>query len=51
MDVSIFPTAVTDFFYTSLQKIKTERMAQDHKVQLHRAIYDLLILQKLLYTL
>ncbi|KAB5523791.1 hypothetical protein PHYPO_G00156480 [Pangasianodon hypophthalmus] len=31
MDVSIFPTAVTDFFYTFLQKIKSKRVAQDHK--------------------
>ncbi|KAG7316188.1 hypothetical protein KOW79_021054 [Hemibagrus wyckioides] len=31
MDISIFPAAVTDFFYTSLQKIKSERLAQDHK--------------------
>ncbi|MCJ8748301.1 hypothetical protein PDJAM_G00163220 [Pangasius djambal] len=31
MDVSIFPTSVTDFFYTFLQKIKSERVAQDHE--------------------
>ncbi|XP_034156300.2 cytochrome P450 3A27 isoform X6 [Pangasianodon hypophthalmus] len=31
MNVSIFPTSVTDFFYASLQKIKSERVAKDHK--------------------
>ncbi|MCJ8748302.1 hypothetical protein PDJAM_G00163230 [Pangasius djambal] len=31
MNISIFPTSVTDFFYASLQKIKSERVAQDHK--------------------
>ncbi|KAF5889818.1 cytochrome P450 3A30-like [Clarias magur] len=31
MDFSFFPTAVTDFFYASLQKIKSERVAKDHK--------------------
>lgn len=33
LDISIFPTEVTDFFYTSLQKIKTERVAQNRKVE------------------
>ncbi|KAF7689171.1 cytochrome P450 3A30-like isoform X3 [Silurus meridionalis] len=31
MNFAFFPTAVTDFFYASLQKIKSERVAQDHK--------------------
>ncbi|KAB5523790.1 hypothetical protein PHYPO_G00156470 [Pangasianodon hypophthalmus] len=31
MDFAFFPTAVTDFFYASLQKIKSERVAKDHK--------------------
>ncbi|KAK3511227.1 hypothetical protein QTP70_033617 [Hemibagrus guttatus] len=31
MDFAFFPTAVTDFFYASLQKIKSERVAQDNK--------------------
>ncbi|XP_053332469.1 cytochrome P450 3A30-like [Clarias gariepinus] len=31
INVSIFPTAVTEFFYSSLQKIKSERSAQHHK--------------------
>ncbi|XP_053472294.1 cytochrome P450 3A30-like isoform X1 [Ictalurus furcatus] len=31
MGISIFPTAVTNFFYASLQKIKSERVAQNHK--------------------
>ncbi|KAF4075546.1 hypothetical protein AMELA_G00235670 [Ameiurus melas] len=31
MDFAVFPTAVTDFFYASLQKIRSERVAQDHK--------------------
>ncbi|XP_046693295.1 cytochrome P450 3A27-like isoform X2 [Silurus meridionalis] len=31
MNISIFPTAVTNFFYTSLQKVKSERLAQAHK--------------------
>ncbi|XP_053332463.1 cytochrome P450 3A56-like isoform X3 [Clarias gariepinus] len=30
MNVSIFPAAVTDFFYASLKKIKSERLAQEH---------------------
>ncbi|KAF5879975.1 cytochrome P450 3A30-like, partial [Clarias magur] len=29
MNVSIFPASVTDFFYASLQKIKSERLAQE----------------------
>ncbi|KAF7689170.1 cytochrome P450 3A27-like isoform X5 [Silurus meridionalis] len=31
MSVSFFPTAVTDFFFASLRKIKSERVAEDHK--------------------
>ncbi|KAF4075541.1 hypothetical protein AMELA_G00235620 [Ameiurus melas] len=31
MDFAFFPIAVTDFFYASLRKIKSERVAQDHK--------------------
>ncbi|XP_058236763.1 cytochrome P450 3A27-like isoform X4 [Hemibagrus wyckioides] len=31
MDFGFFPTAVTDFFYASLQKIKSERVAKDNK--------------------
>ncbi|KAK2818353.1 hypothetical protein Q7C36_022286 [Tachysurus vachellii] len=31
LEMSIFPAPVTDFFYTSLQKIKSEHEAQDHK--------------------
>ncbi|KAF5889822.1 cytochrome P450 3A30-like [Clarias magur] len=31
MDLAFFPTAVTDFFYASLQKIKSERVVKDHK--------------------
>ncbi|MCJ8748300.1 hypothetical protein PDJAM_G00163210 [Pangasius djambal] len=31
MDFAFFPTSVTDFFYASLQKIKSERVAKDHK--------------------
>ncbi|KAK2818354.1 hypothetical protein Q7C36_022287 [Tachysurus vachellii] len=31
MDFGFFPTAVTDFFYASLQKIKSERVAQNNK--------------------
>ncbi|MCJ8748304.1 hypothetical protein PDJAM_G00163250 [Pangasius djambal] len=31
MDLAFFPTSVTDFFYASLQKIKSERVAKDHK--------------------
>lgn len=34
MDFAFFPTAVTDFFYASLQKIKSERVAQNHKVEI-----------------
>uniref|UniRef100_A0AAR2KWE6 unspecific monooxygenase n=1 Tax=Pygocentrus nattereri TaxID=42514 RepID=A0AAR2KWE6_PYGNA len=32
MDFAFFPPAVTDFFYASLQKIKSERVAKDNKV-------------------
>ncbi|XDV17065.1 hypothetical protein PO909_016511 [Leuciscus waleckii] len=31
MDLAFFPTSVTDFFYAALQKIKSERVANDHK--------------------
>ncbi|CAM4460934.1 hypothetical protein PO909_016514 [Leuciscus waleckii] len=31
MDFSFFPSSVTDFFYAALQKIKSERVANDHK--------------------
>ncbi|KAI4881998.1 hypothetical protein NFI96_023571 [Prochilodus magdalenae] len=31
LDFSLFPTAVTDYFYASLQKIKSERVATDKK--------------------
>ncbi|GAA6083434.1 cytochrome P450 3A30-like isoform X4 [Tachysurus ichikawai] len=31
MNFAFFPTAVTDFFYASLQKIKSERVAQNNK--------------------
>ncbi|XP_067296556.1 cytochrome P450 3A30-like [Pseudorasbora parva] len=31
MDFAFFPTSVTDFFYAALQKIKSERVASDHK--------------------
>ncbi|XP_036413073.1 cytochrome P450 3A30-like [Colossoma macropomum] len=31
MDFAFFPPAVTDFFYGSLQKIKSERVAKDNK--------------------
>lgn len=31
MDFALFPTSVTDFFYAALQKIKSERVANDHK--------------------
>ncbi|XP_077094353.1 cytochrome P450 3A27-like isoform X2 [Siphateles boraxobius] len=31
MDFAFFPTSVTDFFYAALQKIKSERVANDHK--------------------
>ncbi|KAM9454518.1 cytochrome P450 3A30-like [Clarias gariepinus] len=31
MEFAFFPTAVTDFFYASLQKIKSEHMTKDHK--------------------
>ncbi|KAG7316186.1 hypothetical protein KOW79_021052 [Hemibagrus wyckioides] len=31
MNFAIFPTAVTDFFYASLQKIKSERVVKDNK--------------------
>uniref|UniRef100_A0AAY4B9K4 Cytochrome P450 3A n=1 Tax=Denticeps clupeoides TaxID=299321 RepID=A0AAY4B9K4_9TELE len=31
MEVSFFPTAVTDFFYAALQKIKSERKVNSHK--------------------
>ncbi|XP_027026681.2 cytochrome P450 3A27-like isoform X2 [Tachysurus fulvidraco] len=31
MDFGFFPIAVTDFFYASLQKIKSERVAQNNK--------------------
>ncbi|CAM4460888.1 unnamed protein product [Leuciscus chuanchicus] len=31
MDLAFFPISVTDFFYAALQKIKSERVANDHK--------------------
>ncbi|KAK7160948.1 hypothetical protein R3I94_003812 [Phoxinus phoxinus] len=31
MDFAFFPTSVTDFFYAALQKIKSERVANNHK--------------------
>ncbi|KAG7316184.1 hypothetical protein KOW79_021050 [Hemibagrus wyckioides] len=31
MDFAFFPTAVTDFFYASLRKIKSERVVKDNK--------------------
>ncbi|GAA6068704.1 cytochrome P450 3A40-like, partial [Tachysurus ichikawai] len=31
MDFAFFPTAVTDFFYAALKKIKSERVAQNNK--------------------
>ncbi|XP_051993134.1 cytochrome P450 3A30 [Xyrauchen texanus] len=31
MDLAFFPTSVTDFFYAVLQKIKSDRVANDHK--------------------
>ncbi|XP_043115900.1 cytochrome P450 3A30-like [Puntigrus tetrazona] len=31
MEYALFPTSVTDFFYASLKKIKSERVAKDHK--------------------
>ncbi|KAM9454125.1 cytochrome P450 3A27-like [Clarias gariepinus] len=31
MNFSFFPSEVTDFFYASLQKIKSKRVAKDHK--------------------
>uniref|UniRef100_A0A8C2J0Y2 Cytochrome P450 3A n=1 Tax=Cyprinus carpio TaxID=7962 RepID=A0A8C2J0Y2_CYPCA len=31
MDFAFFPTSVTDFFYAALKKIKSERVASDHK--------------------
>ncbi|KAF5889819.1 cytochrome P450 3A30-like [Clarias magur] len=31
MDFAFFPTSVTDFFYASLRKIKSEHVAKDHK--------------------
>ncbi|XP_056618435.1 cytochrome P450 3A30 [Triplophysa dalaica] len=31
MDLAFFPTSVTDFFYAALQKLKSERVANDHK--------------------
>ncbi|XDV17073.1 hypothetical protein PO909_016515 [Leuciscus waleckii] len=31
MDFGFFPISVTDFFYAALQKIKSERVANDHK--------------------
>uniref|UniRef100_A0A672LQ62 Cytochrome P450 3A n=1 Tax=Sinocyclocheilus grahami TaxID=75366 RepID=A0A672LQ62_SINGR len=31
MDYALFPTFVTDFFYTALKKLKSERVAKDHK--------------------
>ncbi|XP_017541838.1 cytochrome P450 3A30-like [Pygocentrus nattereri] len=31
MNLSFVPAAVTDFFYASLQKIKSERVSKDHK--------------------
>ncbi|XP_062865749.1 cytochrome P450 3A30-like [Trichomycterus rosablanca] len=31
MNLSFFPTAVTDFFYASLHKIKSQRVSKDHK--------------------
>uniref|UniRef100_A0A8B9J4W9 unspecific monooxygenase n=1 Tax=Astyanax mexicanus TaxID=7994 RepID=A0A8B9J4W9_ASTMX len=35
MKISFFPQSVSDFFLGSLKKIKTEREAKNHKVQLH----------------
>ncbi|XP_059410972.1 cytochrome P450 3A27-like isoform X1 [Carassius carassius] len=31
MDYAFFPTSVTDYFYAALKKIKSERVAKDHK--------------------
>ncbi|XP_056111007.1 cytochrome P450 3A30-like [Rhinichthys klamathensis goyatoka] len=31
MEFGFFPSSVTDFFYAALQKIKSERVANDHK--------------------
>lgn len=31
MNLAFFPTSVTDFFYAALQKLKSERVANDHK--------------------
>uniref|UniRef100_A0A0E9T792 Cytochrome P450 3A n=1 Tax=Anguilla anguilla TaxID=7936 RepID=A0A0E9T792_ANGAN len=31
MDFALFPTSVTDFFYASLRKIKSERQTNVHK--------------------
>uniref|UniRef100_A0A671SSL6 unspecific monooxygenase n=1 Tax=Sinocyclocheilus anshuiensis TaxID=1608454 RepID=A0A671SSL6_9TELE len=31
MNYALFPTSVTDFFYAALKKIKSERVAKDHK--------------------
>ncbi|XP_060755323.1 cytochrome P450 3A30-like isoform X1 [Neoarius graeffei] len=31
MDFAFFPTTVTDFFYASLQKIKSQHVTKDHK--------------------
>jgi len=31
MELGFFPISVTDFFYAALQKIKSERVANDHK--------------------
>ncbi|XP_051560418.1 cytochrome P450 3A30-like [Myxocyprinus asiaticus] len=31
MDLAFFPTSVTDFFYAALKKIKSDRVANDHK--------------------
>ncbi|XP_016308276.1 cytochrome P450 3A30-like [Sinocyclocheilus anshuiensis] len=31
MDFAFFPTSVTDFFFAALKKIKSERVASDHK--------------------
>ncbi|KAL0202234.1 hypothetical protein M9458_000252, partial [Cirrhinus mrigala] len=31
MDFALFPTSVTDFFYAALQKIKSEKVANNHK--------------------
>ncbi|KAL1281617.1 hypothetical protein QQF64_000420 [Cirrhinus molitorella] len=31
MDFAFFPTSVTDFFFAALQKIKSERVANNHK--------------------